>query len=1180
MKLDVLCGIPPGVLRAGKILDKKPLLLKLVLLTITILLHTVGYAQAKTVTLTVKQAPLEKVLAAIRKQTAYRFIYAKEELSAARAVSLDIKQAEIGQVLDLCFHDQPLAYSIEENHVIIRKKETVAASTSEKKHAYLADVKGRVVDEKGEPVEGITVTEKATSRGTITDASGNFFLASINENSVLVFTGVGIERVEVAVDGKRELLVTLRSKVIALQNILVEANTGYQRIAKERATGSFVTINQTDFNRQVTTDVLSRLEAVANGVSFGRKTNTSAGQIRVRGLSTINGPQSPLIVVDDFPYEGDIANINPADVESITILKDAAAASIWGARAANGVIVITTKKGRFHQPLTVEVNANLKINTKPDLNYLPAMSSSELIDVEQFLFSKGYRFSDTANTSRPPFSPVYEILFKQRRGELTAQQAAEQIDRLRSLNVMDDISKYYYGNNVSQQYSVNLKGGSENISWLMSLGYDKALDDVATPYNRITARYSNTIKLSNKLELTAGAFFTQSENRNGRPRYGTITTKLGNLPSYTQLADKQGRALPILKDLRQSFIDTAGGGKLLDWNYYPLEDFQHATTRKAIQDFVGKLLLSYKLTSHLSLTANYQFEQQQSKQKELNDQQSYFTRNLINLFSQVNRSSGQVVYKIPLGSILDLTNGEMTASNLRGQINYDRLWAKHNVTAIAGAELRQVRMAQNYYRTYGYNDDILTNANVDYTTAYPTFVQQNFFSTTAFIPNRQGLSEQLNRYVSFYANAAYTYDGKYTASLSGRKDASNIFGVSANNKWNPLWSAGVSWELSKEPFYKFTSLPYLRFRTSYGYNGNLDPSLSAVTTISYSGTSVYTSSPIARVDKFYNPDLQWERNAQWTIAVDLRTKNQRITGSLEYFRKRGKGLYGPSLLDYTVGLGVASVTKNVASMAGHGFELQLHTLNLDGAVKWQTQWNLNTYRDKITSYYLNFLQGINFMGTTVSGVVGRPVYSVFSYHWAGLDSLTGDPQGYLKGSTSKSYTQLLNDSLQNLQFHGPALPTLYGSLGNTISWKSISVSAAVVFKIGHYFKRNTISYNQLFQNLNNHSDYRKRWQKQGDEKTTDVPSLLYPGDSQRDAFYRNSELMVDRADNVRLQFITISYSLPGTLFKRNFQKVQLYFNANDLGVIWRANKVHLDPEYLNGLIPSPKNYVCGIRATF
>lgn len=1182
MELKVFCGALKRTTRKRNFFLRKNLILMklLIIFTVVASLQSWGKARSQTITLSLKNSPLEKVFREIKKQTPYSFVYATDELSDAHVVSVDVKDAQLEEVLSICFKDQPLSYTIEENQVVVSRKKERPSITTPIEAPALIDVKGRVLNEKGEAMEGVTVKVKLSTKGTSTDENGYFQLSGIDEDAILVFSGVNVETLELPVNGRTELRVTLTIRISESEAVTVEVNTGYQQLPKERATGSFTKISREAFNQQVTTHVLSRLEAIANGVSFGRKSYGSTGQMHIRGLSTINGPQNPLIVVDDFPYEGDISNINPNDVESITVLKDAAAASIWGARAANGVLVITTKKGRFNQPITFEVNTNLKIVNKPDLDYVPAMSSSDFIDVEEFLFSKGFRFSDTASTSKPPFTPVYEILFRQKRGELTAEQVTSELNRLRGVDNRDQYDKYFYSRTASQQYSVNMRGGSSNFSWLMSLGLDKSLDEVRSVYNRMTARYSNTVKLNKKLQLTTGLYFIQSQTESGRPRYGSFFTKLGGMPPYTSFADNQGNALPVIKDIRQGYIDTAGAGKLLDWNYYPLEDYKHSTSRKSIQELIGKIGLYYAITTGLDFAINYQYENQQSVQKDLNDLQSYFTRNLINLFTQVNTSTGQVTNKIPLGSILDLTNGNTVANNLRTQLSFNKTWSKHELSAIAGAEGRQIRTGQDFNRTYGYNEDLLTSANVDQTTAYPTFIKQGFFSSTAFIPSWKGFSEQLNRFVSFYANAAYTYSGKYTLSLSGRKDASNIFGVSANHKWNPLWSAGFSWEISKEPFYKLSAFPYVRVRSSYGYNGNLDPSLSALTTISYLGTSVYTSSPVARVDKFYNPDLRWERNAQWNLAIDLMTKNQRVSGSIEYYKKSGKGLYGPALLDYTVGLSTASITKNVASMKGHGWEMQLTTLNLDRMVKWNTQWNMSTYHDQITSYYLNTFRGLSFMGSSISRVVGSPVYSVFSFPWAGLDPLTGDPRGYLKGTISKNYTSLLNDSIQNLRFNGPALPTFFGSIGNSVSWKNFTVSLALLFKMGHYFKKTTIEYDLLFQSLKGHPDYAKRWQKPGDELFTDVPSMTYPSSSDRDAFYRNTEIMVVKADNLRLQFVTLSYDVPGKVLKHALRGLQLYFNANDLGILWRANKEGLDPEYLNGVIPPPKNYVFGVRATF
>jgi TonB-dependent starch-binding outer membrane protein SusC len=1183
MEFKVLYGTPPGGHRnCSHSLRQTRITMKLMLLlTVVACLQAWSETQSQTITLSVKNTSLEKIFKEIRKQAGYSFIYTKENLNRAHTVSLDVKEAGIRQVLDICFLDQPLSYTLVENQVVVRLKKENDQKTNSETLPALIDINGKVINEQGEGVEGVAVAVKGSRRGTSTNEEGIFWLKQIDENAVLVFSGINVEPAETEIHGRTEVSVTLKTKVSALKNVSVLLHTGYQQVPKERATGSFTNVSSKEFNQQVTTNVLSRLEAIANGVSFGKKSYTDPiGQMHIRGMSTLNGPQNPLVVVDDFPYDGDVNNLNPNDVESITILKDAAAASIWGARAANGVVVITTKKGSFNQPVTIDFNSSLKLLTKPDLGYVQAMPGSDLIDVEQFLFSKGYRFSDTANSSKPVFTPVYEILFRQRRGQLTAQEATAQINALRDLDVRDEYNRYFYSQNISQQHAIDIKGGSPNFRWLMSVGLDRNLDEVSASYNRFTSRYNNTVKISKRFQLTSGLQFTQSENASGAPRYGSIYAKIGGLPSYTRFADDQGHALPVMKDFRQPYIDTAGGGKLLDWNYYPLEDYKHSTSHRSLLDFIGNMNLDYKISTALVVSANYQYEIQQSNQKDLNDLQSYFTRNVVNQFTQINRATGQVTNKVPVGGVLDLTNNQLRANSLRAQLNFSKKWSRHQLSAIAGTEGREIKTNQNYFRTYGYDDEILTSASVDQNTSYATYIPQSQFSSTAFIPNWNGLSSQLNRYISFYSNAAYTYSDKYTFSLSGRKDASNIFGVNTNHKWNPLWSTGLGWEVSKESFYRLRFLPYLRIRSSYGFNGNLDPSLSAVTTVSYIGTSVYTGSPIATVDKFYNPDLRWERNGQWNLGLDFKTKNQRISGSLEYYRKNGNGLYGPALIDYTAGLGKPSITKNVASMKGQGWEAQLVTFNTDGAVKWTTQWNLNVYHDKITSYYYNAFDGLSYMGTSISKRVGAPVYAVFSFPWAGLDPANGDPLGFLKGVSSKNYAALLTDSVQNIHLAGPAMPTFFGSFGNAVAWKDFSLSAALVFKMGHYYKRNTVQYNFLFRSLAGHPDFEKRWQKPGDENYTTVPSMIYPASSDRDAFYSNSDVMVEKADNIRLQFVTLGYDLGRRIWKSSVRKLQVYVNANDLGIIWRANNEGIDPEYLSGVIPPPKNYVFGVRVTF
>lgn len=1194
MKFNHLCNTPMGIAKVAPAMHNKAVYgatsnshyskrKTLLRMKLVILLTTIACVQAwstgnsQTITLSLKNASLEKVFTEIRKQSPYSFIYTKEQLQGSKSVSLDVKQEGIENVLALCFTGQPVTYEISENQIIIKKKEK---SINEAVRTMFIDIKGKVIGEKKEPLAGATITVKGTNRITITNESGEFSFTGVKENEVLIISSVGYTSIEYKLNGEKEITVQLKADVGELGDVMVKVNTGYQELQKERVTGSFTQINNKTFSEQVSTNILSRLEAIANSFSVYRKQN-GPGQILIRGLSTINGPKNPLIVIDNFPYEGDINNINPNDVESITILKDAAAASIWGTRAGNGVIVITTKKGRFNQPVKVEFNSSLSITKEPDLFYLKNIVSTDFIDTEIFLYNKGFYNSQFNNFSRPPLSPVVEILRKRMLGQISALDSAIQIDAFRNIDVRNNFNKYLYQNSINQQYALNVRGGSNNIAWIASAGYDKNLSGLAAGYERLNLRLENTYKFSKSFQVTTSFYFTHSESTNGKPGYLEVSTINGRIPPYTQFADATGKPLPVIKEYRQPFIDTVGGGKLLDWNYYPLTDYKNVHSKNRVQDIIANIGFNYKIINGLSLDVKYQYEKQQGQNKVLYDVQSYLVRNLVNLFTNLNANDPYLINPVPKDAILDLGNTTLQSHKARAQLNYNKSWVNHDIVAIAGSEIAETHNMNNSNRLYGYKDNILTFGKIDYVNLYPTSINGAYSS----IPDNVLLIDKLNRFVSFYANGAHTYKQKYTVSVSVRRDASNLFGLSTNDKWKPLWSAGVGWDISKESFYNIPFLPYLKLRTTYGYSGNVDQSKSAVTTINYRVASPYTQSPYARFGQYNNPDLRWEKVGQINIRLDFKTTNNIITGSIEYYQKKGTDLYGPSLVDYT-GVSTPTLTKNIAAIKASGVDIELNSININTkSFNWISRLNMNFYKDKVTSYYLSSIQGGNVItgGSNIASIVGKPVYSIFSYKWAGLDPLTGDPQGYLNGQISKDYSKLTGalSSVSDLKYNGPAFPTMFGSLSNTFTWKSISASMLFMYEFGAYFQKSSINYNLLFTNRNGHSDYSLRWQKTGDEKNTNVPSLIYPSNSSRDNFYNGSEILIEKADNIRLKYITLSYDLNNNILKHlPLYYLQLYINVNDLGIIWRANKEKLDPDIGKTSVPAAKNFSVGVRIAF
>ncbi|MBC7947799.1 MAG: SusC/RagA family TonB-linked outer membrane protein [Chitinophagaceae bacterium] len=1133
---------------------------------------------SQAISLSLKNATMEKVIAEIKKQTSWHFIYTKEELDAGKPVTIQVSGATIKEVLDACFAGQPLTYSIIEQYVVIRRTE----KPMEREQQPNGKVRGVVRNDSGEPLSGASINVKGTSRLTITNEKGEFALDDITKSDVLVITNVGYEPTEYSVGGAKNMGIVLQRLVNELKDVTVKVNTGYQELPKERVTGSFSFVDNKVFNQQVGTDIISRLEGIANGLLVDKRRLSNEG-ILIRGRSTIVGALGPLIIVDNFPYDGDIGNINPNDVESITILKDAAAASIWGTKAGNGVIVITTRKGRFNQALSIELNANITVEEKPNLFYRKIITTSEHIDIEEFLFNQGFYNSDINNTSTwPALTPVVETLLRRRNGQITTAEAAASLNSLRTFDVRDEFNKHFYQAGINHQYALTMRGGSEKIAWIFSAGHDRNQSTLADGYERINLRTEGTVRLTKRLQFSQSILFTSSKRVSGRPEYGNIMGTSNYLYPYARFSDENGNPLPINRQYRQGYMDTAGQGKLLDWKYYPLEDYKHNTSTNTTHDILVNAGLQYIMLKGLNLQLRYQFENQFIMSEFLQDEKSNSTRLLINHYSQLNRSTGQVIYKIPKGAIFDASNSTIRSHKVRTQADYTYSAGRHEINAIGGTELREGKIYGYGTRVYGYDPDKLTYSSVDYSNPYPNFVTGNI----DFIPDYTAFSSRVQRFVSLFANASYQYDRKYVISLSGRRDASNLFGVNTNHRWTPLWSVGGAWNLSNEQFYKLSFLPYLRFRLTYGYSGNVDEGRTAVTTLLYQSPSIYTQTPTAIVFQHANADLRWERVRMFNAGVDFATSNKRISGSVEVYRKRGIDLFGSAPIDYTTGVGDV-ISKNVASMSGKGMDIELHTVNIDRPLQWTSTVFFNINTDKVTSYYLSSFQASRFISGSntqvISALEGRPVYSVFSYYSAGLDPANGAPRGYINGQVSSDYNVLTgnNTLVQHLKYHGPALPSIFGAFRNTMTWKGVSLTVNITYKFGYYFRRESINYSDLFSQGNGHADYSKRWQRPGDENITTVPSMIYPVVGRRESFYSGSEVLVEKGDHIRLQYINASYTWDRKERSRlPFRQMQFYATVSNLGIIWRANKHDLDPDYRSRTIIPARSLAAGIRTIF
>jgi TonB-linked SusC/RagA family outer membrane protein len=1049
------------------------------------------------------------------------------------------------------------------------------------------EVKGKVVNENNEPVAA-TIAIKNSSIATSTAEDGSFDLKGVKPDAVLVVTGVAVETVEVSVKGRHNLgTITITSKFTTDRDVVVDANTGYQTLKPNELNGSITVIDNKTLNQQVGMNILKRLDGVTSGLLFSNKSNNNPQSdlnISIRGLSTINGPLNPLVVLDNFIYEGDINNINPNDIESISVLKDAAATSIYGARGGNGVIVITTKKGEFQQPLKVQFNSTITIAQKPDIFYPSQISSADYIYAEQFAYQNGY-YNDQINYDwyyHTPFTPAVQIFIDKSNGLISTQDSINKINLLKNHDVRNDYNRYFYTNAITQQYGITLTGGSNTNAYTFGINYDRNRGALYDQYNKLNIHLLNTYKPLKNLQLTIGAYYTNSTSVSGRP--STVTYDDKNVP-YIQLTDENGNSAAIPDIYSKSYTDTAGGGKLLDWNYYPLEDYKHYKLQTSIEELNANVGVNYKIINGLDVDLRYQFERQTEDATRNAGIESFYTRNLVNQFSQVDYTTGNINYIIPDNGIQLRYNNVLSSQNFRSQLNFNKHWRSNHVLAMAGFEIREIENKGYNSTLYGYNSDPLTTSNVDFVNQYPTLP----YGSNSNIPGSPYLSNLTNRYVSGYANASYIFKNKYSLSGSVRKDGANIFGVNTNDKWKPLWSAGSGWEIYREGFYHFNLMPYLRLRASYGFSGNIDASKSALPIANYFNDYT-TNLPYTRIQTLNNPDLKWEQSRQINIATEFKTLHNVINGTIEFYWKKGTDLYGLTNYDYTTWGYAPQITKNVASMSGKGIDINLTSNNIDKTLKWRTSLLFNYNQSKVTKYFttdaLNGSSIIGGSGETITPVIGKPLYAIAAFKWEGLND-KGDPQGLLDGKISTDYQSIISTidtkgikDNESVVFIGSATPIIFGSLINTFSWKKLSVSLNISYKLGYYFKKPTLSYSNLFYSGTTTADFANRWQKPGDENKTNIPSLVYtnyPQFSLRDQFFTSSEINILKADHVRLQYVNLNYQI-----KEQTDKglgLRLYVNIANLGILWRANKEKIDPDYPTS-IPAPKSYSIGFQATF
>lgn len=1160
---------------------------KALLFTCLFLLLGIKACFAQTVSLQAKNQPLEQVIKQLRAQTDYAIMAPSATLAKGKLVNVNLNKVTIDQALKEIFKNQPstIDYEIKGKNIIIRQRSGAGQEENTKpKKEQPAKKSGSVVDQNGNPLAGVTISNPKGNLSTSTNQSGVFEI-SVQDGDQLLVSMMGYEPVEISVSGQiGQILLSPTNIGLGVVDAL---NTGYQTLPKERAVGSYVQVDNKLLNRSVSTNILDRLKGIVAGVNFNFNNNPEVGRIQtnpnnrtsgliIRGQSTFMSSTDPLIVVDNFPFEGELSSINPNDIENITILKDASAASIWGARSGNGVIVITTKKGKQNERISIDFNSNLTIGNKPNLIYDKAfLDSKSFIEIEQFLFDKGFFDSDISNTAdRPVVSPAVQIMHNIRSGLISQVEGQSEMEILRNQDVRNDMSKYVYQKAFNQQHSLAFHGGTNNITYRLSAGYDKNKDNlVRNGMNRFTINSLNTYRPVKNMEIIAGLNYSNSKTDLNRTfdNYSIYNSKYGggNPFPYSFLADEKGTPTDILYKLSETYLKESENIGFKDWRYRPLQEIELADNATIVNSILARLSATYKILPELSGSINYQTEQQKINIRNYQSPDSYKVRDLYNTFSTFDNTTGKFNNNFPKGAILDLTNYNWSSTNFRTQLNFEKSIKDHKLTALAGFEIRQLKTEGSAQSLLGYDDQFgTTNMTLDYLTYYSTSP-----IGASRLPSPSGRVFGItNRFVSYYMNGSYMYRDRYTLTASVRTDGANLFGANVNNRFTPLWSLGGGWKISEESFYHSLLFPYLNLRASFGYSGNTFRNGTALLTGRYS-SSILTGAQAIVSLVAPNPDLSWERVRNLNIGLDFRSANNTLSGSIEYYIKNGLDLVQKT--DLAPQTGFSSYNANTAETKTKGLDINLNVNWLKGPLQWNSNLLYSLIKDNVVRYDSPFSSISNF-----GGIKGKPLNAMFAYRWGGLNPENGNPVGWINGQKSEDYASIYaNLKESDIIYAGSSLPVSFGSFRNDLSYNDFNFSFNITYFLDYFFRRSSVSpsYSAALTS-EGHTDYNKRWQNPGDEKITNVPSFVYPDDQFRSYFYQNSETLISAGDHIRFQDIRLGYDLSKYMAMSKVRLI-IFVYAKNLGIIWRKNKHGIDPQVAYG-IPEPKSYSLGVNVNF
>jgi TonB-linked SusC/RagA family outer membrane protein len=1040
------------------------------------------------------------------------------------------------------------------------------------------EIRGQVIaaDSK-QPVPGAAVFIKGTTLGTVTDGKGNFTLTLDSRPEAPVEVRfLGMETQEVYYTGQRMLTIELRTSAQAIDVV----STGYQLLDKRESASSISTINGDSVLMGNATSIDAMLQGRIPGLQVLNSTSTpgAATSIRIRGTSSITGNHEPLWVIDGIIQEDPISipteelnnldninlignaisGLNPMDVQRIDVLKDASATAIYGARAANGVIVITTKRGKQGDP-RVAYSMTLSVAERPGYRKLNRMNSQERIDVSREIEEKGLAFAYA------PAAVGYEgLLYELYDRRITQDQFLEKVRRLETVNT--DWFDLLYRTSFSQKHNVSISGANDKVNYYVSGAFVNNLGNVRGEGHR---QYNAFAKLQYRLRSNITASVQMQ---------GSIHKKdyLHSALSAYSYAYNTSRTIPAFNEdgSYAYYTATRGFEQALERNI--LNDRDNSGRTVNMRNFGINANLAWNIVNGLKVSAQASIQAADTEDRSWYGEASYMAtekrkRNYGEELpdDEVFKTDRYAASTLPYGGELKTQNERNFNYTARLQVDYNRLLdGAHSISLSGGTEARSNQYNGITATQWGFLPDrgekfIVINP-LEWTQYYAQLVRAN--------PNVS--KNRLTNFASLYGIASYSYRSRYILNANIRADGSNKFGQDKSARFLPIWSVAARWNAHNEPFLAHVGwLNELAPRVSYGIQGNVSDDQTPDMILKIGTMDQYSKEYYNTLDKLPNPMLKWEKTTNYNAALDFALFGNRLTGSVEYYYKKGRDMIVSIEVSPTVG--VNSLTVNQGDVMNRGYEFALNsTLIRSRDFMWSMNINGGKNVNRVTrggmeSEYTH-KQYVN--GT--AALKGYALNSFFSYRFDKLDS-NGLPT-FLGAEETEGMTKE-EMFAQAFTYSGKRLADVQGGLGTNFRYKDFQFNLFFAYSLGSKIRMNDL-YSPTGQHLvspqqNMSREFVDRWRKPGDEAWAVIPALstdplsmnrtIKIADNRWD-MYNKSDLRVVSGDFLRLRSASLQYNVPADFCKKiGIQSLNLRFEGYNLWLLSSKKLKGQDPEQIS-----------------